>query len=131
MSRNSDEIPHEIKDAISALDDPIRWRIVENLLEKNELSYTEILNSLKISKGKLSYHLAKMTRGALLEKFGKNDVSLKYDSYYCLSSYGNKVIFGLMTALAPAAFPTSSNIPVGRKQPSRHGTRQNTTYYRS
>ena len=52
----------------------IRVRILEMLFEKTELTYTEILNALGISDGKLNFHLRKM-QDLIMSEEGKYRLS--------------------------------------------------------
>jgi uncharacterized RDD family membrane protein YckC len=67
------------------LSHPIRVKLVELLHENIQLSYTEILNTLKIDAGQLNFHLKNM-----------KDLYVKSDGNYLLSDKG-KFAYDLIT----------------------------------
>ncbi len=46
---------------LSVLSHPLRRGILENLSEKNELSFTDLMNALSIDTGKLSFHIRSLS----------------------------------------------------------------------
>jgi len=92
-------IPEEIKDAVSALDHDLRWRIVELLQEKNESAYTELLEMLNIPKGSLTHHLDKLMENGIIDNYSKEEFGGPYSSYYRLSSFGKDIIAGILSSI--------------------------------
>src|SRR2546428_5666661 len=95
------KIPTELKRAVGSLDNPIRWRIVEILSDRQELSYTELIESLHIKKGQLTYHLNELLKGAVLENYLKDGLESKYDSYYAISHFGKSLLKSVVETLQP------------------------------
>jgi predicted transcriptional regulator len=63
-----------------ALSNPMRRRIIKILEDNNGVSYTELINQLGLSTGKMNYHLEQLE--GLIEKNG--------DRHYVLTSLGKK-----------------------------------------
>ena len=96
------EIPQEVKRAVRGLDNPVRWKIVEILRANPELSYTQLMESLDIKKGRLTYHLNQLLKGAILQNFSKDGLETQYDSFYAVTHFGESLINSLMEPLQPA-----------------------------
>lgn len=92
-------IPEEIKEAISALDHTLRWRIVELLQERDESAYTELLGILNIPKGSLTHHLNKLMENGIIDNYSKEEFGGPYSSYYRLSSFGKDLIAGILSSI--------------------------------
>ncbi len=91
-------IPNEIKDAVSALGHELRWCIVERL-QQSDLSYTELLRSIKVSKGRLTHHLNRLMESGLVDNFSQGYVKEPYSSYYRLSDFGKDFISALLISV--------------------------------
>ena len=94
-------VPEEVKRAVRALDSPIRWKIVELLRDKRELSYTELTKSLDIKKGQLTYHINKLLKGSIVQNYSKDGVESKFDSFYEISHLGEAFLDSLVQPLQP------------------------------
>ncbi len=94
-------VPDEVKTAVRALDSPIRWKIVELLRAKRELSYTELTKSLDIKKGQLTYHINKLLKGAIVQNYSKDGVESKFDSFYEISHFGEAFLGSLLEPIQP------------------------------
>lgn len=92
-------IPEEIKEAVSSLDYDLRWRLIELIQEKEELSYTELLRKLRVKKGSLSHHLNRLMEGGILDNFSKKEFGGPYTSYYKLSQFGRDFLDGLLSSV--------------------------------
>jgi DNA-binding transcriptional ArsR family regulator len=93
------EIPAEVKRAVKALDNPIRWKIVELLRAKKELSYTELTRSLDVKKGQLTYHINKLLKGAVVQNYSKDGLESKFESFYEISHFGESFVDSLLEPL--------------------------------
>lgn len=94
------EFPIELKDAIEALDNPMRMRIVEYLYDGHEATYTELLKMLGIRKGALTYHLKILTTAAVIYTLSRLDENFgdPHKAFYVLSPWGESVVDGLMSS---------------------------------
>ncbi len=94
------EFPIELKDAIEALDNPVRMRIVEYLYDGHEATYTELLKMLGVRKGALTYHLKILTRAAVIYTLSRLDENFGdlHRAFYVLSPWGESVVDGLMSS---------------------------------
>jgi len=90
-------IPDEIKDAIKAINNKFRFKIIENIYQKGPLSYTELLNELKLRKGSLTYHLDALLEGGLLDNYPIDEIDSQYKSYYSLSKFGRDFLSALFS----------------------------------
>jgi DNA-binding transcriptional ArsR family regulator len=94
-------VPDEVKAAVRALDSPIRWKIIELLRAKRELSYTELTRSLDIKKGQLTYHINELLKGAIVQNYSKDGVGSKFDSFYEISRFGEAFLDSLVEPMQP------------------------------
>jgi DNA-binding transcriptional ArsR family regulator len=107
------EIPDELRDAIEALDHPVRTKIVEYLYGGRDATYTELLRMLGVRKGTLTYHLKILTVAAVIYTLSRLDEDFgdMHKAYYRLSPWGKAVADGLMssfellTAVEPEGTP--------------------------
>jgi DNA-binding transcriptional ArsR family regulator len=119
------EIPDELRDAIEALDHPVRMRIVEYLYGGKDATYTELLRMLGVRKGTLTYHLKILTVAAVIYTLSRLDKDFgdMHKAYYRLSPWGKAVVDGLMssfellTAVEPEGTPKASQV-IERKVPA-------------
>jgi hypothetical protein len=95
------EIPQEVKRAVRGLDNPVRWKIVEVLRANFELSYTQLMESLHIEKGRLTYHLNELLKGAIIQNYSKDGLESQYDSFYAVTHFGEMLISSLIEPLRP------------------------------
>lgn len=91
--------PDELKEALSALNHDIRWRIVELIQEEETLAYTELLEKLNIQKGSLSHHLNRLMEAGILDNYAKEEFGGPYNSYYKLSRFGKDFVVGLLSSV--------------------------------
>ena len=91
--------PEEMKEAVSALDHDIRWRIVELIEETRGLSYTELLEALGIQKGSLTHHLNRLMEGGIIDNYSEKEFRGPYNSYYRLSRFGKDFLDGLLSSI--------------------------------
>lgn len=106
--KESFQFPQILKEAIKGLDNESRWKILEYLIENGETSYTNLLNALKISnKGKLTFHLRRLSKSAILNRYEILGTETGEKSFYNISPFGKDVINGLMSAFEPPPTTTS------------------------
>lgn len=92
---------------LSALSHPLRREILETLRNKQESSFTDLMNELKVDTGKLSFHLKNLevfleqtsTGKYRLSKTGENAVALIKD----LEAWSVNVEIARRTSLLPLA----------------------------
>ena len=107
------EIPDELRDAIEALDHPVRTKIVEYLYGGRDATYTELLRMLGVRKGTLTYHLKILTVAAVIYTLSRLDEDFgdMHKAYYRLSPWGKAVVdglkssFDLLTSIEPEGAP--------------------------
>lgn len=97
-------IPEEIKEALSALSQRIRWRIIELIREEKSMSYTEILVRLGIQKGSLTYNLDRLMEAGILDNYSGEEFGGPYRSYYQLSPFGKDLIAGILSSIEVPPF---------------------------
>jgi hypothetical protein len=83
----------EIQNAIKSIDNELRIQIIELLNINSSLSYSQLLNKLSISKGKLNYHLDILTENGILNNFVFDQILEHFHSYYELSQFGKDFIY--------------------------------------
>jgi DNA-binding transcriptional ArsR family regulator len=91
--------PDEINDAIVALANEKRRRIVEFLQESEEMAYTELLDRLDLRKGSLNHHLNKLLEAGIIDNYAQGDFAGPYNSYYKLSRFGKDMISGILSSV--------------------------------
>ncbi len=93
-------MPDNLRDAVEALDHPVRVKIVEHLYDGHEATYTELLRMLGVRKGSLTYHLNMLTRAAVVDALSRLDEGFgdPRRAYYVLSPWGRAVVDGLMSS---------------------------------
>jgi DNA-binding HxlR family transcriptional regulator len=93
-------IPQEIKNALEGLSNDLRLRILESLIEKYEMSYSEIMRGLHINnKGILTFHLGVLSENALITR--EEILGKKSGNKYRISIFGTSLINGLLSGLVP------------------------------
>ncbi len=110
------EIPGELTDAIEALDNPVRLRIVEYLYDGHEATYTELLRMLGVKKGSLSYHLNMLAGAAITDTLTTLDENFGdfKKATYRITPWGRAVVDGLMSSF-DIAFGERMEKPVEAK----------------
>ncbi|MCX6649405.1 MAG: helix-turn-helix domain-containing protein [Candidatus Bathyarchaeota archaeon] len=100
------EIPLELKDAVEALDHPIRVRVVEYLYDGRVATYTELLNMLGVRKGSLTYHLKVLGQcGVVFSKQRLDELGDFHRAHYVLSPWGRRVVDGLLESYNSLVYP--------------------------
>lgn len=102
METKSFEFPYALKNAIKGLDNDLRSKIVEYLVENGETSYSKILKELEIkNKGILTFHLRELSKSGVIERLELLGSKKDQKSFYNVSPFGRNVINGLMSSLLP------------------------------
>jgi DNA-binding transcriptional ArsR family regulator len=91
-------IPEELKDAILALSHRTRLDIIA-ILQKSDLSYTQLLEKTGIQKGSLTNHLNKLMDAGLINNFSQGRFGGPYNSFYRLSRFGNDFLASLLSSI--------------------------------
>jgi len=102
MPNNEFEFPSVIKKAVNGLDNDVRWKIIESIVNKGDMSYSRLMSELRVdNKGILNFHLKNLSKSALIERY--EDLSNRSGdrSFYTIGEIGKEIINGLMTALIP------------------------------
>ena len=76
------EIPSQLRHAIKALSIDARLAIVVTLLKNEEMTFSELSRSLKMSSSNLTHHLKKLTQAALIENFFQRKEDSEEYSFY-------------------------------------------------
>ena len=61
----------EVSKVLAVLSHPLRREILSNLDEKGELSFTDIMNDIKVDTGKLSFHIRNLNGSIEQTEVGK------------------------------------------------------------
>jgi len=92
--------PGSPTDVFKALGDPIRWEIIRQMAEVEELACSTLEDTLPVSKPTISYHTKILTQAGLVDvrKDGRN-------YYYTLRRQGLQKVMDNVWALAPGPRP--------------------------
>jgi hypothetical protein len=103
MAHNQFEFPSIIKRAIHGLDNERRWKILETIMNKGDLSYSSLISELNYdNKGLLNFHLKNLLKSALIERYEDLSSSNADRSYYTISEIGMDIINALLDGLRPS-----------------------------
>jgi DNA-binding MarR family transcriptional regulator len=101
------EFPQLIKDIVKGLDNDLRWKILEHLINNGSMSYSQLLKELNTRKGSLTFHLGALSKSAIIERYENLSDKTGNKSFYELSPIGKEVVNGLLSSLAPAPKPVA------------------------
>jgi len=101
IEKYANEIPEEIRNMIAGLDNDYRTAIFVALYKDGELSFSELLNELGISKAKLNYHLGKLMESGLVHHYFKHELGAENYSFYNISALGQSFFENLNQLLNP------------------------------
>jgi DNA-binding transcriptional ArsR family regulator len=88
-------VPVEIRKLLTGLNDDLDLAIFSYLYFDGERSFTDIRDSLGVSGAKLTYHLKRMQKSALVKNFYRNELGNTDFSYYAVTVFGRR-FFGLL-----------------------------------
>jgi DNA-binding transcriptional ArsR family regulator len=91
-------------EVFKALGDPIRWSIVQQMAEQDEIACSRLEDTLPVSKPTISYHTKILTQAGLIEvhKRGRN-------YFYSLRSDVLRDVLGELWSLVPGAHLRDAN----------------------
>jgi len=95
------EIPGEVRRAISGLDSDFRVAIFVALYKCGELSFSDLQKKLEVDKAKLNFHLKKLTESALVEHYYRHELGNVEFSFYSVTGFGEDFVKSLIQSLAP------------------------------
>jgi len=117
----ADELPFELRRAVDALNDDIRLAIFFVLFKYGELSFSQIIKELDIPQeysSKLTYHLKKLQKGALIKnEYVKKENTGVY-SFYDITEFGEELVMSLINTIAmPQSVPKikSTDTPISKE----------------
>jgi len=103
MAYSEFEFPPIIKGAVHGLDNKWRWKIVESIMNKGDMSYSMLMSELKLdNKGLLNFHLKNLSKSALVERYEDLSSSDGDRSFYTISEIGKEIVNGLLAGLNPS-----------------------------
>ena len=112
----ANEMPYELRRAMDALDDDIRLAIFFVLLKYGELPFSQIMKELEIPSeysSKLTYHIKKLQKGALIKNEYVKKEGIDSYSFYDITEFGEGLLNNLIdtiTVPTPSkSFSTTSN----------------------
>lgn len=105
LEKYINEIPEEIRNMISGLDNDYRTAIFVALYEHGELSFSGLLNKLGISKAKLNYHLRKLMESVLVHHYYKHELGAENYSFYNITTFGQSFFENMNQLLNPRTSP--------------------------
>ncbi len=123
MSERFEQLPEEIIDAISGLDNEHRRVITMSLLQKGELSFANLLKITKLSKQDLSFHLRKLIASTFVQHYYRDHIGNEQYSFYALTSFGERFLDTIIRSLLPSDLQprttqtetTEVRIPIGKE----------------
>jgi DNA-binding transcriptional ArsR family regulator len=98
---NTKDFPKPIVSIIDALASNQRRRILMEIKEAGQLSYSDILSRTGDYKGTLNYHLKKLVSAGLLRNFLADKEVKPFTSFYEVTKIANDVIAGIIKAFEP------------------------------
>lgn len=86
------EIPHEIKNAVKAIDDETRLAILMILLREGETTFSQLLQRFKLNSSTLSHHLKNLIQASLIENYYAKKPNIQEYSFYNITNFGEEFI---------------------------------------
>lgn len=99
----ANEMPLELRRAVDALNDSLRLAIFFVLFKYGEMPFSQIMTELEIPQeysSKLTYHLKKLEKGALIKNEYIKKEGVDNYSFYDLTNFGEETLNGLMNTIA-------------------------------
>ena len=103
IKKYSNEMPDELKRAMGALNDDIRLAIFFVLLKYGELPFSQIMKELEIPpdySSKLTYHIKKLQKGALIKNEYVKKEGIDSYSFYDITEFGMGILNNLIDTIA-------------------------------
>lgn len=95
------DFPKPIASTIEALGSDIRRNIMIQLGSSGALPYSTLKQQTGLKKGRLNYHIKKLTSAGMIRNFLNTNAETGYSSYYEVTSLGKSVIEGIFSAFRP------------------------------
>jgi DNA-binding transcriptional ArsR family regulator len=95
------KIALEVKRALRALQDDTRLEILLKLSEKEDMSFSQIQDLMKLPSPNVTYHLQALQEGALIENFFKKVEDVDSHSFYRVTEFGERILDSLFRVLTP------------------------------
>lgn len=117
----ADELPIELRRAVDALNDDIRLAIFFVLFKYGELSFSQIIKELDIPQeysSKLTYHLKKLQKGALIKNEYVKKENTGIYSFYGITEFGEELLMSLINTITmPQSIPKikSTDTPMSKE----------------
>jgi len=99
----ANEMPIELLRALDALNDEFRLAVFFVLFKYGELPFTQIMNELEIplrNSSKLTYHLKKLQKGALIKNNYVKKEGIDSYSFYDITEFGEELLTSLIDTIA-------------------------------
>ncbi len=99
----ANEMPVELRRAVDALNDDIRQAIFFVLLKYGEMPFSQIMKELEIPSeysSKLTYHIKKLEKGALIKNEYTKKEGIDSYSFYDITEFGDDLLKGLIDTIA-------------------------------
>lgn len=99
----ANEMPFELRRAVDALNDDIRLAIFFVLLKYGEMPFSQIMKELEIPSkysSKLTYHIKKLEKGALIKNEYTKKEGIDSYSFYDVTEFGDDLLKGLIDTIA-------------------------------
>jgi len=96
-----EEIPAELRRAISSLANDSRAAIFVVLIKNGEMTFSDLYKTLGIDKAKLNFHLKKLAQSALVKHYFKHEFGKEEYSYYAVTDFGLSFLNNLNESLRP------------------------------
>ena len=93
-----EDLPEPMVLALQALSNKDERMILLCLLDRGELSYSEIHKLFPMRKGRLNYHLKKLFNAGLIRKYYKDGrlIGQPYHSYYEPTDLGRRLVNAIL-----------------------------------
>ncbi len=108
----ANEMPYELRRAMDALNDDIRLAIFFVLLKYGELPFSQIMKELEIPtkySSKLTYHIKKLQKGAIIKNEYVNKEGNDSYSFYDITEFGERLLNNLINTIT---MPTANRLPL-------------------
>lgn len=98
----ANEMPLELRKAIEALNDDLRLAIFFALFKYGELPFSQIMSELEIPpehSSKLTYHIKKLEKGALVKNEYIKKEGIDSYSFYDITNFGEDILKSLINTI--------------------------------
>jgi DNA-binding transcriptional ArsR family regulator len=125
MEKSIEDLPFAFVQALKTLGNDESRKILLYLLEKGEASYTELLKTFSIIKGKLNYHLKKLASAGLIRRYYREGKDYPHHSFYEPTNLAKKLIEAIIQTYMGKGppeyqFPLTSSYDLSLKPMQEH-----------